>query len=127
MAKVLIVDDLESFRRLSAEFLKMDGHEVLMARDGQETLDIVRAERPDIVLLDIMMPGMDGYEVCRQLKSDPDTRDTLVVMVTVLADSERSRAILAGADDFVAKPVSSRRMRELVRTLAGHLSQDDSG
>ena len=117
MARVLIVDDNELFRRVNAEFLKMDGHEILMARDGQETLDIVRTEQPDILLLDIMMPGMDGYEVCRQIKADPAAQDTLVVMLTAVSESERFRSFQAGADEHVTKPITSRRLRELVRDL----------
>ena len=118
MAKVLIVDDSEAFRRLNAEILKLDGHQVLMARNGRETLDLVRSERPDILLLDIMMPGLDGFDVCRELKSDPVTRGTKVVMVTALSESARFRALQAGADEFVTKPLTSREMRDLVRTLA---------
>jgi DNA-binding response OmpR family regulator len=117
MAKVLIVDDSEAFRRLNAEILKMDGHQVLMARNGRETLDLVRSERPDIILLDIMMPGLDGFEVCRELKGDPATQGTMVVMVTALSESARYRAIQAGADEYVTKPITSREMRDLVRTL----------
>ena len=117
MAKVLIVDDSEAFRRLNAEILKLDGHQVLMARNGRETLDLVRSERPDILLLDIMMPGLDGFDVCRELKSDPVTRGTKVVMVTALSESARFRALQAGADEFVTKPLTSREMRDLVRTL----------
>jgi CheY-like chemotaxis protein len=117
MAKVLIVDDSEAFRRLNAEILKMDGHQVLMARNGRETLELVRSERPDILLLDIMMPGLDGFEVCRELKGDPVTRGTVVVMVTALSESVRYRALQAGADEYVTKPITSRKMRDLVRTL----------
>jgi CheY-like chemotaxis protein len=117
MANVLIVDDSEAFRRLNAEILKMDGHQVLMARNGRETLELVRSERPDILLLDIMMPGLDGFEVCRELKGDPVTRGTVVVMVTALSESVRYRALQAGADEYVTKPITSRKMRDLVRTL----------
>jgi len=118
MAKVLIVDDNESFRRLNAQFLKMDGHEVFMARNGRETLDLVQQEHPDILLLDIMMPGMDGYAVCRKIKSDPTTQDTMVIVITALPKSSRARAVLAGADEHVTKPVHSRRLRDMVRQLA---------
>ena len=123
MAKVLIVDDSEAFRRLNAEILKMDGHQVLMARNGRETLDLARSERPDIILLDIMMPGLDGFEVCQELKGDPATRGAMVVMVTALSESARHRAIQAGADEYVSKPISSREMRDLVRTLTERMKQ----
>lgn len=117
MAKVLIIDDNVSFRRLNAEFLKLDGHEVLTADTGDGALDLVRRERPDILLLDIMMPGMDGYETCRQIKSDPQTEDTIVVMLTALPQSERFKSYQAGADEHVTKPLPSRELRDLVRRL----------
>jgi CheY-like chemotaxis protein len=118
MAKVLIVDDNELFRRINAEFLKLDGHDILLARNGRETLDIVQSEQPDILLLDIMMPGMDGYEICRQIKEDPVTRETFVVMLTAVAGSERFRSFQAGADEHITKPIPSRELRDLVRKLA---------
>jgi CheY-like chemotaxis protein len=126
MAKVLIVDDNEAFRRLNAEFLKMDGHQVLMARSGRETVDLVRQERPDIVLLDIMMPGIDGYEVCRQIKNDPDIQDTMVVMVTALPESERFKSYQAGADGYVTKPISPRDMRAMVKDLAARRQRGEN-
>ncbi len=117
MAKVLIVDDNDAFRRLCAEFIKFDGHQVLTARSGRETVPLVRQERPDILLLDIMMPGVDGYEVCRQIKSDPEIKDTMVVMLTALPPNERFKSFQAGADDHITKPIESRRLRDLVRRL----------
>jgi two-component system cell cycle response regulator len=125
MAKVLIVDDNESFRRLNAEFIKMDGHEVLTARNGRETIDLVRQEHPDILLLDIMMPGIDGYEICRSIKSDPDTQETMVVMITALPPSERFKSYQAGADEHITKPIQSRQLRDLVRRLVARIEQDD--
>jgi two-component system alkaline phosphatase synthesis response regulator PhoP len=127
MAKVLIVDDSEAFRRLNAELLKMDGHQVLMARNGRETLDLVRTERPDILLLDIMMPGIDGYQVCRQIKGDPDLKATIVVMVTAISQSARYRSLQAGADQHITKPISAREMREMVRSFAQRKTGDGRG
>lgn len=123
MAKVLIVDDNESFRRLNAEFIKMDGHEVLTARNGRETLDLVRREHPDVLLLDIMMPGIDGYAICRSIKSDPDTQETMVVMITALPPSERFKSYQAGADEHITKPVQARQLRDLVRRLIASKKQ----
>lgn len=124
MAKVLIVDDSESFRRLNAEFLKLDGHQVLTASNGRETLDLVRQERPDILLLDIMMPGIDGYEICRQIKSDSDTQDTVVIMLTALPPSTRFKSMQAGADEHVTKPIESRKLRDMIRQLAVQRRRD---
>jgi CheY-like chemotaxis protein len=118
MAKVLIVDDNEAFRRLNAEFLKMDGHEVLTAASGRETLELVNSEHPDIVLLDIMMPGTDGYEICRQIKNKPSTQNTMVIMVTALPPSERFKSVQVGADEHISKPIESRQLRDMVKRLA---------
>ena len=123
MAKVLIVDDNDSFRRLNAEFIKMDGYQVLTARNGRETLNLVQQEHPDILLLDIMMPGIDGYEICRQIKADPDTQHTLVVMVTALPPSERFKSYQAGADEHVTKPLQSRQLRDLIKRLAARIKR----
>ena len=123
MAKVLIVDDNESFRRLNAEFIKMDGHQVLTARNGRETLDLVRRERPDVLLLDIMMPGIDGYQICRSIKSDPDTQETMVIMITALPLSERFKSYQAGADEHITKPIQARQLRDLVRRLIARKKQ----
>ena len=123
MAKVLIADDNEAFRALNAEFLKMDGHQVLTARNGRETLDLVQEEHPDILLLDIMMPGIDGYEICRQIKGDPETQDTVVVMLTALPLSERFKSFQAGADEHISKPIRSRQLRDAIRQLAARKRQ----
>jgi two-component system cell cycle response regulator len=125
MAKVLIVDDSEGFRRLNAELLKMDGHQVLMARNGRETLELVRSERPDILLLDIMMPGIDGYQVCQQVKEDPATQRTIVVMISALSPSARFKSLQAGADEHLTKPISARAMRDLVRSLVRRRGGND--
>ena len=125
MAKVLIVDDSEGFRRLNAELLKMDGHQVLMARNGRETLELVRSERPDILLLDIMMPGIDGYQVCQKVKDDPATQSTIVVMISALSSSARFKSLQAGADEHLTKPISARAMRDLVRSLVRRRGGND--
>ena len=126
MVKVLIVDDSESFRRLNAEFIKMDGHEVITARTGRETVDLVRQERPDILLLDIMMPGVDGYQICRQIKSDAEIQDTMVIMLTALPASTRFKSFQAGADEHVTKPIQSRQLRDMVRRLAEQRRRESS-
>ena len=115
LARVLVVDDHETFRTLNAKILELDGHYVAMASDGRDALAIVRAEHPDIVLLDVMMPGMDGYQVCRQIKQDPETRDIIVVIVTAIPEDTSSRSFQAGADDHISKPISHTQMRDLVR------------
>ena len=119
-ARILIVDDLLASVKVLAAKLAGEYYEVLTANDGASGLDIVREQEPDLVLLDVMMPGMDGFEVCRRLKEDPETTHIPVVMVTALSDTaDRVRGLEAGADDFLTKPVSDvtlfTRVRSLVR------------
>ncbi|MBN1582710.1 MAG: response regulator [Anaerolineae bacterium] len=115
MAKVLIVDDHETFRTLNAKILELDGHQVIMASGGRDALAIIHTEPPDIVLLDVMMPGMDGYQVCRQIKQDPETSDIVVIMVTAIPEDANSRSFQVGADDHISKPISPTQMRDLVQ------------
>ena len=104
-SRVLVVDDTESVRSLFRKLLSSDGHDVVSAADGAAALEAVQRHRPDVVLLDVDMPTMDGLEVCRRLKADPSTRLTPVVMVTGQTDlNDRLRGIEAGADDFIVKP-----------------------
>jgi two-component system cell cycle response regulator len=119
-ARVLVVDDIPANLRLLEAKLRAEYFEVALAASGPEALALSAAWAPDIVLLDVMMPGMDGYEVCRRLKSQEATAHIPVVMVTALTDqAERVRGLEAGADDFISKPVDTMllfaRLRALLR------------
>ncbi len=114
---VLIVDDVPTNIHLLGAALQ-DMAEILVATNGPQALELARsAQRPDLVLLDVMMPGMDGYQVCRELKSDPWTRDIAVVFVTARNDEEdETRGLEMGAVDYVTKPFSASIVRARVRT-----------
>jgi putative two-component system response regulator len=115
---VLIVDDTASNARLLGRLLERDGHRVSYAGDGLEALEVVGEEHPDLVVMDVIMPGLDGLETCRRLKSDPATRLTPVVLVTALNDSrDRIQGLEVGADDFVSKPVNAAELTARVRSL----------
>ena len=118
-ARVLVVDDVEANVKLLEARLTADYFEVRTARSGPEALAICARERADIVLLDVMMPGMDGFEVCRRLKSEPRTQHIPVIMITALDQpSDRVRGLEAGADDFLTKPVDDLALITRVKNLA---------
>jgi putative two-component system response regulator len=118
-ATVLVADDTESVRTLFSQLLASDGYHVVTVSDGQAALDAAQKYRPDVLLLDVRMPGPDGIEVCRRVKAAPETRLTPVILVTGLADSgDRIEGIEAGADDFLTKPVNPHELRARVRALS---------
>ena len=112
-ARILVVDDEESIRTLLAFPLRRDGHEVLTAADGREALEQFDRSRPDLVLLDVMLPGVDGFEVCRQLRQ----RSTVpIIMLSARGEEgDRVTGLESGADDYVTKPFSVRELRSRVR------------
>ena len=116
--KVLVVDDTPANVKLLADLLKVKGYEVSTAANGEEGLAKVAAEHPDIVLLDIMMPGMSGYDVCRTIRANPGTALLPVVLVTSLdPNQERVKGMEAGADDFLQKPINQQELFARVKSL----------
>ena len=117
-ARILVVDDIEANVRLLEAKLTAEYYEVIVAYDGPSALAKAVAEKPDIVLLDVMMPGMDGFQVCRRLKDDPETRHIPIVLVTALdGRSDRILGLEAGADEFLTKPIDDVMLFARVRSL----------
>ena len=117
---VLVVDD-EPNIVLSLEYLlQQAGYEVRVARSGEEAVTAVAAQVPDLIVLDVMMPTLDGYHVCETIRADPKLRSVRILMLTAKSrDVEREKALALGADDYITKPFSTRELVERVKTILG--------
>ncbi len=115
---ILVVDDNEQNLELMEAYLEELGCRIRTARDGLETLQAVEAEQPDMILLDVMMPRMSGFQACSKIKSSPRTRDIPVLMITALNEvGDVEKAVESGADDFLTKPVNKLELLTRVRSL----------
>jgi two-component system, OmpR family, alkaline phosphatase synthesis response regulator PhoP len=116
--RILIADDEENIV-ISLEFLmKREGFEVLIARDGEQALEMIRAELPDLVLLDVMMPKKSGFEVCQEIKTDPQLRTVKILMLTAKGrETEIAKGLALGADSYVTKPFSTKDLVERIRGM----------
>jgi len=113
--RVLVVDDNLTNLKLIEYLLQARGHEVISAFDAESALSALRAQRPSLVLLDLQLPGMDGLELTRQLKADPETAHIPIVAVTAAAmNGDEARALAAGCSGYVAKPIDTRALVPLV-------------
>jgi len=117
-SKILIADDNHQNCELLDAYLLDEGYEIFMAHDGKETLDKVAEIEPDLILLDIMMPKLSGYEVCTQLKRNEETKDIPILIVTALNEmGDIEKSVQAGCDDFLTKPVNRIELTTRVRSL----------
>ncbi|HEY1556290.1 MAG TPA: response regulator [Kofleriaceae bacterium] len=115
MARILIVDDNAINLKLVRYIVEDRGYDVDSAIDATTALAAVRANRPDVILMDLQLPGIDGLALTRQLKADPATRDIAIIAVTAYAmKGDRERAIEAGCDDYVTKPIDTRALPEVI-------------
>lgn len=122
--KILIVDDNTQITAVLAEYAKKEGHRVITARDGVEAMELFANEAPDLLLLDVMMPRMDGFEVCRAIRKDSNTP---IIMVTARGeDFERIMGLDVGADDYICKPFSPSEVMARVRAVTRRTARGDS-
>ena len=128
-ATVLIIDDEIHIRRLIAQMLELAGYRVLQAANGPEALRLIEETKPDVITCDVFMPGMTGFEVLEAIKSQPDTADTPVIMLTAIGqEKDTARAIALGADDYITKPFGSTNLIETIeRQLARRRGADEQG
>ena len=117
-AKILVVDDTETMRRFHTVLLSAHGYEIETATDGVDALEKIKNYNPALILLDLMMPNMDGIECCSRIKSNDDTKHIKVVMVTSRSEYEMvKKAYAAGCDDYITKPVDQAELTEKVAEL----------
>jgi two-component system alkaline phosphatase synthesis response regulator PhoP len=116
--RILIADDDPRNVALMEAYLDGCGYELQTAADGEQTLQLVSSWRPDLILLDIMMPRISGFEVCKRLRADPATKNVAVLMVTALDQAaDKERAVEAGTNEFVSKPIKKNELLHRVRSL----------
>ena len=121
--KILVVDDEIYIVHILDFSLGMEGYEVLTALDGEQALEKVKSDRPDLIVLDIMMPKLDGYDTCKRLKADAETRDIPVILLSAKGRNVDQRmGFEAGADDYITKPFSPRKLVERINALLGQTS-----
>ncbi len=116
--KILIVEDNEANRKLMKDILKFYGYSIVEATDGKEGIDAAKAHTPDVILMDIQMPVMNGYEAIKILKNDPNTRQIKIVAITSFAMvGDKEKILQAGADDYITKPINTRELPKIIKRI----------
>ena len=124
LPSILVVDDNEDNAHIIRDYLEAKGYPISVAYNGDAAMELFDKQRPQLVLLDVMMPGHDGWEVCRAMKDSELGRDVRVIMVTALQDwTDKRQAIETGADDFVEKPFELAKLAKVVERNAAQLTQ----
>jgi two-component system alkaline phosphatase synthesis response regulator PhoP len=119
--RILVVDDEIYIVHILDFSLGMEGYEVLTALDGEQAIEKARAEKPDLIVLDIMMPKLDGYETCKRLKADPETKEVPVILLSAKGRNvDQKVGFEVGADDYITKPFSPRKLVERINAILGH-------
>ena len=121
--RILVVDDEIYIVHILDFSLGMEGYEVITALDGEQALEKARAEKPDLIVLDIMMPKLDGYETCKILKAEPETKDIPVILLSAKGRNvDQKIGFEVGADDYITKPFSPRKLVERINAILGQTS-----
>jgi CheY-like chemotaxis protein len=116
--RVLVAEDAQDVRNLIAAHLKRSGHQVLLAKDGGEAFELALEEQPDLAIVDIMMPGLNGYELTEKLRQVPQTRDLPIIVLTARAGgADKAHAYRVGADAFIQKPFGLQRLTDEIATV----------
>jgi two-component system alkaline phosphatase synthesis response regulator PhoP len=124
--KILVVDDEIYIVHILDFSLGIEGYEVMTALDGEQALAKVAQDRPDLIVLDIMMPKLDGYETCKALKGNPETRDIPVILLSAKGRNvDQKVGFEVGADDYITKPFSPRKLVERINAILGQASRQD--
>lgn len=125
-ARILIADDEPDILEIVGYNLEKEGYDVITASDGQQALDMAKAQKPDLVILDVMMPFKSGVEVCKVLRSNPEFNDTLIIMLTALNDeTSHIKGLDSGADDYISKPISPKVLVSRVNAIFRRVNKED--
>ncbi len=126
--KILVADDEPDILEILSFNLKAEGYEVILAKNGNEAVDLAKKHQPNLIILDVMMPGKTGLEVCNILRAQPQFAETLIIFLTAMSDeSAEIKGLETGADDYITKPVSPKVLLSKVNALFRRVKKDDSG